>query len=344
MASELNLLGQIFACEIYMITVEQLFDVLSNAKAVASNQILAECPFCGERKFYIHKFKGLFDCKKCNESGNIFQLLSHTGHLELLEGHQVADLDHLENKLNIKQPDEVVDLSVPKTITLPIGSEYISWTSKTLEAAYLRKRNFTEQDFELYKPFKNILINNFQRYAIISIEQEFNLCGFVGRYIFDKEDEEFDANRFRYVNNKGAKFSQLLFGMDEITRNTHTLILVEGTFDKISVSNKLHLHESDDLKCLCTFGKHLSTWQINYIRYKTSIKNLIFLYDSRDAIREVKTFGSNASPYFKVFACFRKTEDDADRMSEDDLLSILHESEPIENFINNKVQFSILKR
>ncbi len=45
-------------------------------KQVGSQLRVRVCPLCGDKKghFYMHAEKGLWDCKKCLESGNLFQL------------------------------------------------------------------------------------------------------------------------------------------------------------------------------------------------------------------------------------------------------------------------------
>ena len=51
------------------------------SKQHGSELIVNECPICHDTKkhFYMQSETGLWDCKKCGESGNLFQLKKYLG-------------------------------------------------------------------------------------------------------------------------------------------------------------------------------------------------------------------------------------------------------------------------
>ncbi len=50
----------------------------------AADQLILDCPLCRKEKhFYVNRFTGLWDCKKCGESGNLYQLKARLGMREI---------------------------------------------------------------------------------------------------------------------------------------------------------------------------------------------------------------------------------------------------------------------
>ena len=46
-----------------------------NVESKSQGDILTECPFCGETKFFLSQDKGLYDCKKCKVKGNVYTFI-----------------------------------------------------------------------------------------------------------------------------------------------------------------------------------------------------------------------------------------------------------------------------
>lgn len=162
------------------------------------------------------------------------------------------------------------------------------------------------------------MFRKYDNYIIIPIYDDGVIRGFIGRYA----DKKVPDNKLRYNNSGGTQFSNLLFGYDEITTNTTTVILVEGVFDKISTDKFLDLGEDEEIKCVCTFGKKISKEQINKLLRK-NVTNVILLYDF-DAIKETKKYGIELEEYFVTHITYT-TNKDIDECAKQEALKIFTE-------------------
>lgn len=315
-----------------MITKEQLRECLTPLGAVRITGVhfVGTCFNCGKADhFFINYKTGLNDCKKCSHQGNLKAFLKGVNKLHLLDGEQVdrKQIKPLHDRIAL--PTEEVSESDLK-IRLPIGFKTTSYNSHNKYSEYLLKRGFTKEDFLMYQPGYTNLKTKFIDYVIIPVYTSYILGGYVGRYIGR------DPEKRRYENSK-THFADLLFGYDEITKNTHTIILVEGIFDKINVNKCLDLYNNDAIKVCCTFGKKLSNNQIKLLQ-KTSVANVAMFYDSYDAVNEMKKFGNLASSYFTVYATYYDTPKDPGSMQKAEVIQCLQALQPIDVFIRNKVQ------
>lgn len=322
------------------LTEKQLKELLVNPRNAPHNHFVADCPFCDKTgHFYINKGvtkKGIihgYDCKKCGVAGSVFTFLAKLNALYLIEGRQVVH-DKL-TKLEFEENEQLdsVDIVVPDK-KLPIGAKPIVAGSDFY--TYLQSRKFQEIDFEYYQPHQTKIISKFKDYVIIPVLQDYSIKGYVTRYAIDKKDSRYNKEALRYLNAKNVNFGCLLSGIDEVNQNTNTAILVEGFFDKISVTTELGLHYIDELKCLCTFGKKISTEQIKLIR-KTKITTLILMYDERDAVNDMKKISQELKKYFNVLVASTGDNDPGD-CTKQDFLMILDDLKSPDEFWLDKIQ------
>jgi DNA primase len=317
-----------------MISEQQLKDLLNKPKNASRKHFVATCIFdeCQkENHFFINKETGLWDCKKCGKDGNIFTFLAKVGALHLLQGNIIDDRERL-TKFDFQQSidqQSYEDFAIENK-KLPIGSK--DFKKDSSEYKYLLSRKFNEIDFELYQPKSTKIKKVFKDYVILPLIQDFEIKGYVGRYI-GKDD-----NQPRYRNSKDTEFSKLLGGFDEINNKTNTLILVEGYFDKISVTSELELHYVDELKCCCTFGKKISDYQIWLILNKTNIKNIILMFDARDAVNDMKKFAFELLKYFNTQIADTGYDNDPGTLSKKEFGEILHNLQTPNQFWLNKIQ------
>lgn len=271
-----------------LISDQELRDILGFVKIGSKNHYIASCPFCGKANhFYISRNTHLFDCKKCGEEGNEFKLLAFLGKLHLFGKHKTVNISKIDPLLISEKSKELesLDLSV-KTVKQPIGFK------RVYENEYLLGRGLTDKDFLKYKIGISNILPSLKDYIIFLIEDEFECKGHVARYTGE------DPNKKRYDNSKST-FSRLLFGFDEIIKNiTHTVFLVEGIFDKISLDNYLNLNDTNYTKCVCTFGKKISDSQIKKLQQK-GVLNIILIYDY-DAIIDMKKYSIELLHNFDV--------------------------------------------
>jgi len=301
----------------------------------SGSHFIAKCPNpnCQKDKHFYFNFNNLFsDCKKCGASYNIFSFLKEIGRPDLIQGRQV-NIKKIELP-TLATPEEK-NWENPEDHKMPIGFKKCSLgKEKNIFTKYLINRKFTEIDFNLYNPGYTNKILKYSDYVIVPIENDFSVKGFVGRYIGGKE------GKLRYLNSK-SDFAKLIFGYDEIKDRTKTLIITEGIFDKISVTSSLDLHFQEEIKCVCTFGKKISEFQ-KYMLKKTNIENIIMMYDSRDAVNDMKKIGFKLKNDFDVYVAYTGINDPGDSTKEQ-IVEIVNNIEIIDKFYRNKVQIPKLK-
>ena len=207
-----------------------LRDILEIEKETRTGQYICRCPFCGkESHFYINKVTQKFDCKKCGEVGNIYKLLRFLEKTYLLGGATIEAVETIESVREMLaselESNELTLTQLPE-IKMPVG-----WKVLKKSNPYLIGRGITPELCERYEFGTTKMFRKYDNYILIPIRDNGEVRGFVGRYGSKKVPD----GKLRYNNSIGTQFSQLLFGYDEITQNTNTVILVEGVFDKIAV-------------------------------------------------------------------------------------------------------------
>lgn len=313
------------------LSVQTLLKIVPNSKKTISNQVLGDCPSCGKSgHFYVntgYNYRGIlhgYDCKKCHISGGVYTLLLLLDRKDLLEGETIKrdKLNKLEFFNEIEEIEEDFETPVKK---LPIGCKAI------IGNKYLDNRKFTDLDYELYKPQKTEFFKRFKDYIIIPIMEDYLIKGYVGRYIGTNPIAP------RYNNSLFTPFGKLLFGIDELTNKTDTVILTEGIFDKISVTAGLGLHNNDTVKCLCTFGKKISNIQIGKLLKQKELKNVLLMYDGTDAINDMKKIGFVLNKYFHVRVCDTGKKDPGE-MDKWEIEDCIGESKVPDEFFFKKIQ------
>lgn len=279
-----------------------LRDILINPHLNRRGQYICDCPFCGKEKhFYISKETQLFDCKRCGEYGSIYKLLKHLGKSYLLGGSTVEEKEVIQSIRSMLANDDNFSLAGSKElpdVIMPVG-----WKVFLNSTQYLKNRGITRKDCVRYKIGGTNLLRKMKDYVIIPVTDGGKIKGYVGRWGGKKVPE----GRLRYNNSIGTEFSSLLFGYDEITENTLTVILVEGIFDKIAVDKFFELWNGEEVKSCCTFGKKISDEQISKLIQK-GVTNVILLYDF-DAIKEIKKYGVELDNYFKTSITYTYKKD-----------------------------------
>lgn len=278
---------------------DELKELLDNVRFGPKNHYISDCPICGKAKhFYINRSNQMWDCKKCGEEGNIIALLSQLGKLFMLGEFKSIDRTRISLLSEYAQYDEEIETLEVESQKPPLGFKRV----KTDE--YLINRGITKRNLKDFKVGYTDLIPSLKNYVIFLIEEDGECKGYLSRYI---KPIQKGSKRIKYNNAKGVNFSQLLFGFDQINKNTKMVIVVEGLFDKITIDNYLGLHKDDYIKCVATFGKKISHFQILKLQSK-GISDLVLIYDE-DAIREMKKYSVLLNDYFNVKVGFTYGED-----------------------------------
>lgn len=298
-----------------LISDDELRDLLINPKPTRSGQYIADCPLCGKSQhFYISRKTQMWDCKKCHSYGSIYKLLRLLDKTYLLAGSTVENKERIESIREMTQ--DLVSNDDIELSDLPVKKMPAGWKVSAKSTKYLLSRGITPEDCKRYNIGATDMFCKYDNYVLIPIYDDGKIRGFLGRYGARKVPED----KLRYNNSIGTEFAELLFGYDEITERTSTVILVEGCFDKIAVDKVLHLWDDDEVKCVCTFGKKISDKQIKKLMLK-GVTNVILLYDF-DAIKEIKKYGLELEKYFVTSITYTSDKKDIDECSEDEALEV----------------------
>ena len=220
---------------------EKLEQLLSDCRLDARREnLVTKCPKCGYNEFGISLAENhLFGCyrkKKCGFTGNIFTLLHYLGKYEEYvtrgEIYSVSNTNTIEKKIRSGVNKEI-EITDSPNLSLPVG-----WKS-TQSHPYLDERGFTTADYQKYNPGVTKLLSKFQNYIIFPVVENKEIKGYVARHIWSKskidswnKSKEKGLQIQRYRNSSEADFSKLVLGIDELSEQTETLIIVEGIFDK----------------------------------------------------------------------------------------------------------------
>lgn len=298
---------------------------------------ICPCPFCDSEKFGVRlndkggKYNNevSFNCfsGKCQEHGWEGQLLALFGKEHLVGQREfissprqkLVTMEELEME---GEDNEVIERTPP-----------LGWQRAEYHP-YLIKRGWDMWQFESYKVGITKRYRALRDYVVILIQQGGKDVGYVGRSTWNSEkidehnarakehnktahEDDRISSHPKYSNEGGVFFERIIWGVDEITENTETIIIVEGPFDKTNTDKQLQVNLSDKVKCICTFGKKISDSQISILQDavrkfdknshkgknksdksgKIPDKRLILMYDP-EAIDSSKQYGAELSKVF----------------------------------------------
>ena len=269
---------------------EELKDLLDNVRIGPKNHYISDCPICGKAKhFYINRNTQLWDCKKCGDEGNIIKLLSFLGKLFMIGEFKSIDRTKISLLSEIEEDEEPITTLEVKSIKPPLGFK------RVFQDDYCESRKLTKRNLKQHKIGYTNLVPSLKDYVIFLVEEDGECKGYLSRYTGNLPK---GSKKPKYNNAKNCEFSHLLYGFDEITKNTKVVIVVEGLIDKLTIDNYLGLYKEEDVKCVATFGKKISKFQILKLQSK-GVEDLILIYDE-DAIKEMKKYSLILDEFFNV--------------------------------------------
>jgi hypothetical protein len=299
-----------------------------------------ECPFCsrvGKFAFLKAGDSGLVHCFFCNEKTSLYNFLKEVDRLDLVEREKSISINNklvsLKDREEIKEK-ELIEVKLPHKLTLIENDDYLD------------SRGFLVQHYKEFEPSytSSIIEKKLHNYLIFKIKQNGLVVSWLARskYSYGWHKENLEKSKLneeklvlRYRNSDGTEFEKILGGYDEITEKTHTVILVEGLFDKVGVDGKLNLYSDESIGCCFTFGNKISDYQIKLLKKKKNVKNVILLYDY-GTVKQSKGSSLRLSKSFNTLVGVPKTEEDPGDMTPEQLFEILDNLQsPIEFYINN---------
>jgi 5S rRNA maturation endonuclease (ribonuclease M5) len=240
---------------------------------------------------------------------------------------------------------EVVEEEELPEVQLPKGYERVYFDE------YLRDRNFKSYQYDQFEVgiTKHFLERRLHNYLIFVLKQKGKIVGWLARSKYSKEWHKDNLEKskldecklkLRYMNSTGTDFEKILGGFDEITENTHTVIAVEGMFDKTNISNLMQTRQSEDLKVIFTFGDKFSDHQIKLLR-TTNVERVILMYDS-NTIGQSKRYSMELSKYFDTQVCCIEDESvDPGNMTAEYLQKLLGNMKNFLYFYSSKIETKI---
>lgn len=279
------------------------------------NLIVPECVWCGhgggKMGIYIGKEtdrKKLFmaHCFSCGRSTQTLeQLLTEIGRTDLIVT-ETFDFNAEQQGTGFSFMEDDTKEIDDALCVVELPEDY----KRTHFNKYLKKRGFTEDDYEYFPVGTTRNLNfKFDDYVIFPIIDNGDIVGYVSRHTWDKADiDEYNrkarhAGKYqimRYRNSTENDFVRLLYNYDAIIEDeTDTVIIVEGVFDAIALTRKLNLYDNKQIAVTATFGKKISDVQIYKLQAK-GVKTVILGYDG-DAVEAIKKTAEQLNEYFDVY-------------------------------------------
>lgn len=332
-----------------IIKVESIIKELSltpfGAKGWLSNTNIP-CPNChkvGKFGFNISDKSGAVHCFKCDFSQNIVNYLR-----DIDKGYLVSfQVEYsMSKKLeDIGSKNNLILVNLPE-VDLPKGYQEVNYLK------YLEDRGFRSYQYVKYGVgiTEHFLEKRLHGYILFKIRQNGKLVAWLARSKKSKEWHKENLIQYkegrshlylRYRNSTGTDFASIIGNYDDITDNTHTLILVEGLFDCVNIENLLNLNNQEEVKCCFTFGNKISEVQIELLKNKKSVKRIILMYDP-GTIDQMKQYGLLLSRHFEVFVAEITQKDiDPGDIDEINLTKVLKNMKNIYYFYNNRINLNI---
>lgn len=253
-----------------------------------------ECPFCGKSGKWGIIFNdtggATFHCWKCPRKTSLWEFLKAVGRTDLAKRSFVPKPNELEVCPKISDGrEEVSEWMDPHTSQTPaLAPVSLPLRLKPLvDDSYLNDRGFRPEHYKEFEPSYTNLDIKLRNYIIFKMKVDGVCVAWWARSRYSKEwhKENLAAYKrhevelvLRYRNSE-SNFQNLLGGCDFIVKGvTNTVILVEGIFDSINISNLLNLNTIDDIKCCFTFGNNVGTGQIDEL-VRRGVRNVILMYD-----------------------------------------------------------------
>lgn len=301
------------------------------------------CPYCGKSGKWAVKLSsegGVFHCFRCNTKKGIKDYLHNVNRKDLIQVEYTNSLKTTLTEL-IPEEKEKEEGVVLKPITLPKRLKTL------ISDTYLNERGFVNYHYKEFEPCstQSPLESKLKDYIVFKIKIEGEVVAWLARSRKSKEWHKQNLAdykkgkcqlKLRYENSLGTDFTKLLGGYDELSFETHTVIIVEGLFDKINIDNLLQLWEVKSMKCVFTFGNSISKEQILLIKRK-QIEKVILMYDDM-TVEQSKTAGLQLHKHFQTkIAYLTRPGIDPGDMDIDYLEEILNNLEDPINFFTSKI-------
>lgn len=327
-----------------MRTTEDILSLFPVRKIAGARRdhIIVDCLYCGKKEHMYVRIKkhndkeiGLHDCKSCQEGGNFYRILSMLGKLTLFSSKETV-LKSIIQPLSTDEDNVLSESDLyAREQRIPVGFKRLTQLDD-----YLKNRNFIEEDLLRNMIGTNNLLYKLKNYLTFIVYEDGKSKGYVSRVRMNKNDikkyeNETGRKILRYINSV-TDFNKLLYGYDDLLKETKTVIAVEGIFDQISLMRNLNLYDNKETKGVATFGSKISEVQMHKLKNK-GIRNFILIYDS-DSINKMKKESFKLKKYFKnVLIGLSSSDKDIGDSNQTEITNILDNLHTPESFNINTI-------
>ena len=271
-------------------------------------EIRIDCPFCEDKKkhLYMNAQKGVFHCFRCEESGSIRYLF------RILEGDEGGDI-----RLGVLMQAD--DGEAGDLIEMPDGycTDFVYDPEGKKALEYLRGRGLEDRIIERYhigygawgKYRGRILIPLFHRGVLVSFVARAYHQGLSPKILNPSSEE-------------APSPSNYLFNLDQAIFYPK-VVLTEGVFDALATG------VIDQEYCaVASLGKHLTERQAELL-CESGFEELVFAWDTRDAIPQVLYFARALVPFFRsVRVAILPGEEDPSSLGKERMKECVLSAEP----------------
>lgn len=296
-------------------------ELLPDGEWKSENEYVVRCPFCGDHPTHNHchvnPTKRVFFCHYCGESGSIEKLLKEyeiTGELEPRKG------------ITEKKKHELTDFSQFPKIT------GVSGTLDLLALTYLKKRDLSKEEIELY----SIRFSDSGKYygrVLVPIREDGRLVCFVGRSFMSVIKPKY---LYPHTGETILTANEAIFGYENAGRDDcTTMVITEGVFDAMA-ANRI-----TGKRGLAILSNHLSKGQFNKLLKLPRSTNFFVALDSdahEKAIEVAETLwaeGRNVSVVLLREENLKKK--DPASISKDELIKALEVAEQYSFCLKRKI-------
>ena len=294
----------------------------TSGKNVSKGEYSICCPYCGEAKFHcgINPSKGLFNCWKCSEKGNIVKIVAKIKNVSFIEAKEIISPTS-ELKKVLEERNKVVEEPIlihSKDFKLPEHTYRFDYNITNIwqEVAlkFLRQKyDLSWDDIEQADLCYCVYGNKYKNNIIIPFFLNGKLVNFIGRS-WDK------TAKVRYLNCPNEESlvntKKMVYNYDNVI-GRQQIIIVEGCFDAIKTG-------LDRTVALC--GTEITQEQRN-ILIGLKAEELIILFDNDPHLvstsKKAQDLADYLSPFCKTRVIKLPYGKDPGDMSRDEIANLI---------------------
>lgn len=278
-------------------------------RKTSTGEVRINCPFCNDVKWhlYINEQKRVFHCFRCEQSGSIARLFRF-----LADGEPIPTVPRPQF---LSQDEDDADIVLPEGFT----TNFTMTQEGRLAWEYLLSRNLTPTQIERYG-IGYAMWGKYRGRVIVPITHRGRVVSFVARaYVSGLTPKVLNPSA-----EEASPPSHYLFNLDQALFYPK-VVLVEGVFDALTTGIV-----DGEYCAVATFGKQLTNRQLAQL-CEAGFKEVVFAWDTRDAVPQILTFARALLPFFRsVRVAFLPGEEDPNSLGHERMAECVRQALPYE--------------